>query len=113
MAALQLFGFPPKFIGWIKEYVTSPSFSLHLNGGIHRFFAGARGLRQGDPMSPYLFVLVIEVLHMILKQFIEQDDGFAYHWQCKELSLFQLSFADDLILFCKAETRRWRFSDMV
>ncbi|KAL0302141.1 UNVERIFIED_CONTAM: hypothetical protein Scaly_3042000 [Sesamum calycinum] len=59
MATLQLFGFPPKFIGWIEECVTSPSFSLHLNGGIHGFFAGARGLRQGD-RCPYLFVLVIE-----------------------------------------------------
>ncbi|KAK4381838.1 Transposon TX1 uncharacterized protein [Sesamum angolense] len=55
MATLQLFGFPPKFIGWIEGCVTSPSFSLHLNGGIHGFFAGAQDLRQGDPMSPYLF----------------------------------------------------------
>ncbi|KAL0297922.1 UNVERIFIED_CONTAM: hypothetical protein Sangu_3171000 [Sesamum angustifolium] len=64
----------------------------------------ARGLRQ-NPVSPYLFVLVMEVLHLILRQFIEQDGGFAYHWQCKDLGLFQLSFADDLILLCKAEVR--------
>ncbi|KAL0288698.1 UNVERIFIED_CONTAM: Retrovirus-related Pol polyprotein from type-1 retrotransposable element R2 [Sesamum calycinum] len=64
---------------------------------------GARGLRQGDPMSPYLFVLIMEVLHMILRQFIEQDGDFAYHWKCKDLGLFQLSFADDLLLLCKAE----------
>ncbi|KAK4381000.1 polyprotein [Sesamum angolense] len=67
---------------------------------VHGFFAGARGLRQGDPMSPYLFVLVMEVLHMILQQFIEQDGEFRYHWRCQDLKLFQLSFADDLLLFC-------------
>ncbi|KAL0293634.1 UNVERIFIED_CONTAM: hypothetical protein Sradi_6926300 [Sesamum radiatum] len=36
-------------------------------------------------------------------ELIEQDRGFEYHWRCKELSLFQLCFADDLLLFCKAE----------
>ncbi|KAL0318194.1 UNVERIFIED_CONTAM: Transposon TX1 uncharacterized protein [Sesamum calycinum] len=106
MATLQLFGFPSTFNRWIEECVTSPHFSLYLNGEVHGFFAGARGLRQGDPVSPFLFVLVMEVLHLILLQFIEQDGGFAYHWQCKELSLFQLSFADDLILLCKAEEGR-------
>ncbi|KAK4384581.1 Transposon TX1 uncharacterized protein [Sesamum angolense] len=105
LATLQLFGFPPTFNRWIEECVTSLHFSLYLNGEVHGFFAGARGLRQGDPVSPYLFVLVMEVLHLILLQLIEQDCGFAYHWQCKEMGLFQLSFADDLILLCKAEVR--------
>ncbi|KAK4384083.1 Transposon TX1 uncharacterized protein [Sesamum angolense] len=66
MATLQLFGFPSTFNRWIEECVTSPHFSLYLNG---------------------------------------EDGGFTYHWQCKELGLFQLSFADDLILLCKAEVR--------
>ncbi|KAL0358309.1 UNVERIFIED_CONTAM: Transposon TX1 uncharacterized protein [Sesamum angustifolium] len=38
-------------------------------------------------------------------ELIEQDGGFAYHWQCKEMGLFQLCFADDLILLCKAEVQ--------
>ncbi|KAK4383940.1 hypothetical protein Sango_3106100 [Sesamum angolense] len=96
-------GFPAVFIRWIEECVTSAHYSVIVNGGVHGFFAGARGLRQGDPMSPYLFVLVMEVLHMILQQFIEQDGEFQYHWRCKDLNLFQLSFADDLLLFCKAD----------
>ncbi|KAK4384626.1 hypothetical protein Sango_3042000 [Sesamum angolense] len=73
-ATLRLFGFPAVFI------------------------------RQGDPMSPYLFVLVMEVLQMILQQFIDQDGQFLYHWRCTELKLFQLSFADDLLL-CKADVQ--------
>ncbi|KAK4384654.1 hypothetical protein Sango_3038900 [Sesamum angolense] len=90
---------------WIEECVTSAQYSVVVNGGVHGFFAGARGLRQGDPMSPYLFVLVMEVLHMILQQLIEQDGEFQYHWICKDFNLFQLSFADDLLLFCKADVR--------
>ncbi|KAL0313301.1 UNVERIFIED_CONTAM: hypothetical protein Sradi_5729400 [Sesamum radiatum] len=67
------------------------------------FFVGARGLRQGDPVSPYLFVLIMEVLQLILHQFIDQDIGFSYHWKYQDLGLFQLCFADDLLLFCKAD----------
>ncbi|KAK4384511.1 Retrovirus-related Pol polyprotein from type-2 retrotransposable element R2DM [Sesamum angolense] len=105
IAALRMFGFPAVFIRWIEECVTSAHYSVVVNGGVHGFFAGARGLRQGDPMSPYLFVLVMEVLHMILQQLIEQDGEFQYHCRCKDLNLFQLSFADDLLLFCKADVR--------
>ncbi|KAL0439770.1 UNVERIFIED_CONTAM: LINE-1 reverse transcriptase [Sesamum latifolium] len=102
-AVLQLFGFPALFISWIEECVTTPSFSVCLNGSPHGFFRGARGLRQGDPMSPYLFVLVMEVLNLILQQIIAQDGGFSYHWRCEAVHLFQLGFADDLLLFSRAD----------
>ncbi|KAL0453885.1 UNVERIFIED_CONTAM: LINE-1 retrotransposable element O protein [Sesamum latifolium] len=102
-AVLQLFGFPALFISWIEECVTTPSFSVCLNGSPHGFFRGARGLRQGDPISPYLFVLVMEVLNLILQQIIAQDGGFSYHWRCEAVHLFQLGFADDLLLFSTAD----------
>ncbi|KAL0282289.1 UNVERIFIED_CONTAM: Retrovirus-related Pol polyprotein from type-2 retrotransposable element R2DM [Sesamum radiatum] len=102
-AALTLFGFPERFIQWIAECVTTPSYSVCINGAPHGFFRGARGLRQGDPMSPFLFVLVMEVLTLILRQRIEQNGGFLLHWRCEAVQLFQLSFADDLLLFSKAE----------
>ncbi|KAL0295155.1 UNVERIFIED_CONTAM: Retrovirus-related Pol polyprotein from type-2 retrotransposable element R2DM [Sesamum radiatum] len=102
-ATLTLFGFPERFIHWIAECVTTPSYSVCINGAPHGFFRGARGLRQGDPMSPFLFVLVMEVLTLILRQRIEQNGGFSYHWRCEAVQLFQLSFADDLLLFSKAD----------
>ncbi|KAL0293496.1 UNVERIFIED_CONTAM: Retrovirus-related Pol polyprotein from type-2 retrotransposable element R2DM [Sesamum radiatum] len=103
-AVLTLFGFPAQFIAWIMECVSTPSYSVCINGLPHGFFSGARGLRQGDPMSPFLFVLVMEVLSLITQQIIDQDGGFSYHWRCGDIRLFQLGFADDLLLFSKAET---------
>ncbi|KAL0405315.1 UNVERIFIED_CONTAM: LINE-1 retrotransposable element O protein [Sesamum latifolium] len=85
IAVMHLFGFPQLFIHWIKECATTPTFSVCLNGAAHGFFAGARGLRQGDPMSPYLFVLVIEVLRMLLQQLIDQDRDFIFHWNASQM----------------------------
>ncbi|KAL2246363.1 UNVERIFIED_CONTAM: hypothetical protein Sindi_2904500 [Sesamum indicum] len=99
----KLFGFPPTFTRWIEECISTTSFSIGLNGNPHGFFDGARGLRQGDPLSPFLFVLVMEVLHIGYLQLIEQDMQFTYHWKCELARVFQLGFADDLLLFCRAD----------
>ncbi|KAL2235467.1 UNVERIFIED_CONTAM: hypothetical protein Sindi_1278900 [Sesamum indicum] len=103
VAVLQFFNLPTTFIRWIEECIMTASFSIGLNGKPQGFFIGARGLRQGDPLSPYLFVLVMEVLHLGLLQLIEQDIQFTYHWKCELARVFQLGFADDLLLFCRAD----------
>ncbi|KAL0287885.1 UNVERIFIED_CONTAM: hypothetical protein Sradi_7115000 [Sesamum radiatum] len=88
---------------WIVECVTTPSFSVCLNGAPHGFFKGARGLRQGDPMSPSSLSWSWKP-SLIIQQLIEQNGGFSYHWKCEAIRLFQLGFADDLLLFSRADT---------
>lgn len=61
LATLSALIIPEKFIGWIRECVCTPSFSISVNGMSDGFFQSTRGLRQGDPLSPYLFVLAMEV----------------------------------------------------
>ncbi|KAL0362089.1 UNVERIFIED_CONTAM: Retrovirus-related Pol polyprotein from type-2 retrotransposable element R2DM [Sesamum calycinum] len=99
---LKLFNFPVRFIGWIEQCVTTASFSISLNSSIYGYFTGARGLRQGDPMSPYLFVLVMEIWTTLLRHRVQHDPNFQYHWKCKEHRILSLCFADDGLLFCKA-----------
>lgn len=96
---LHIFGFPVQLIKWIKECVTTPSYSINVNGETHGFFSGQKGLRQGDPLSPYLFTLVMQALSLIIKRRIEQDGRFNYHPKCEELGISHLYFADDLFLF--------------
>ncbi|GJT81127.1 RNA-directed DNA polymerase, eukaryota, reverse transcriptase zinc-binding domain protein [Tanacetum coccineum] len=97
------FGFHKKMIDWVMNCLSSPSFSINVNGYSHGFFKGMRGLRQGDPLSPYLFTLVMEVFSLMVKRKIEDDGGFKYHWRCDRLKLTHLSFADDLMVFSRAD----------
>ncbi|XP_074318047.1 uncharacterized protein LOC141654831 [Silene latifolia] len=92
--------FPQKFIGWIMNCVTTPTYSLSLNGNSFGFFKGKRGLRQGDPLSPLLFTLCMDYLSRILNVVGQQDD-FKFHPLCGPLQLNHLLFADDLLLFSK------------
>ncbi|KAL9680598.1 hypothetical protein QQ045_018479 [Rhodiola kirilowii] len=78
--------------------VQSTSFSIQINGDSVGFFEGKRGLRQGDPISPLLFTLVMEVLSRILKG-LNKSHGYYHHPKCHRVDLKHLIFADDLFLF--------------
>nr|GFA31733.1 RNA-directed DNA polymerase, eukaryota, reverse transcriptase zinc-binding domain protein [Tanacetum cinerariifolium]GFA31760.1 RNA-directed DNA polymerase, eukaryota, reverse transcriptase zinc-binding domain protein [Tanacetum cinerariifolium] len=101
--ALRLFGFYSKMVNWIMNCVTTSTYYICINGERHGYFKGGRGLRQGDPMSPYLFTLVMEVFSLILQQKIRDDQSFKYHLGCKGLKITHLSFADDLLVLCHGD----------
>ncbi|KAL0292688.1 UNVERIFIED_CONTAM: hypothetical protein Sradi_6979200 [Sesamum radiatum] len=96
LECLRVFRFPSQFISWIEQCITSAMFSISLNGSVHGFFAGSQGIRQGDPMSPYLFVIVMEIWHVLLKIRTQEDDGFHFHWKCQDLHILNLCFADNV-----------------
>nr|GEW68377.1 hypothetical protein [Tanacetum cinerariifolium] len=64
---------------------------------------GKRGLRQGDPLFPYLFTLVMEVFTLMLHRRVRESSNFTYHRYCSELELINLCFADDLFLFAHGD----------
>ena len=101
---LSALHFPPRFIGWIMECISTTTYSVSYNGSMHGFFKGKRGLRQGDPLSPYLFVLCIEYLSRGLGQLKENPD-FNFHPKCGGLKITHLAFADDLVLFSRGDPK--------
>ncbi|VFQ80307.1 unnamed protein product [Cuscuta campestris] len=95
-------GFPLKFVGLIMECITSASSSISVNGNIHGFFKSKRGLRQGDPMAPTLFIFCIEYLSRLLNT-KTKEGPFHFHKNCSELGISHLAFADDIMLFARGD----------
>ncbi|XP_020240887.1 uncharacterized protein LOC109819544 [Asparagus officinalis] len=99
---LKGLGFPKRIVDWIMVCISTPKYSISLNGTLHGYFKGERGLRQGDPLSPYLFILGMEYLSRSL-DLLKQDKQFKYHPRCGKMKITHLIFADDLLLFGKGD----------
>lgn len=85
-SVLQAMGLPSQFIRWIY------------------FFTSARGIRHGFSLSPYLYVIVSNVLSGMLNQ-AAVDGAIGYHPQCEQVQLTHLSFADNILVFTDGSTK--------
>ena len=95
-------GFHCKWVALMMECVRSVSYSVLINGDPKGYFHPSRGLRQGDPISPYLFLLCAEGLHALLTRATvsRQLKGISISRGGPKLT--HLFFADDSVLFCRA-----------
>lgn len=104
---LQAAGFSLTYIKWIKSCITSPWYSISVNGSLAGFFLGLAGIRQGDPLSQYIFVLAMEVLIQLLHG-RTKEGRLGYHPKCKGLGLTHSSFADDILIFTECSVASYR-----
>ncbi|CAN1247714.1 LINE-1 retrotransposable element ORF2 protein [Linum perenne] len=101
--ATRAMKFPEVYEKWIEACVISSRLSVKINGSLSGYFPAKRGFRQGDPISPFLFVLSMEILSGMFDRAVIKG-GYQLHPQCKGTKLTHLSFADDLLVFTKANT---------
>ena len=76
-----------------------------MNETLVGYFEGKKGLRHGDSLSLYLFVLAMEVFARIMADLTAEGLDFKFHPKCLKLRLTHLCFADDLLIFAKASLR--------
>ena len=96
-------GFGEKWIGWISWCISTTTFLVLINGTPEGFFNSSRGLRQGDPLSPYLFVIGMEALSRLIHRAVR--GGFLSGCRIKGRRgdgalVSHLLFADDTLVFC-------------
>lgn len=97
--------FCSKWTAWMMGCLSNPKFSIFINGSPRGYITASRGIRQGDPLSSFLFLLVSEVLAAIINKLHlnGQYEGFLVGKDLIHLPLRQ--FADDTLLFCKFDDK--------
>ena len=92
--------FPPCWISWIMSCVRSAASSILINGSPTIPFKLHRGLRQGDPLSPFLFNLVVECLSLVIQKATSLGLWEGIVVSRGGTSLTHLQYADDTVIFC-------------
>ena len=106
MFLLQQCGFPQKWRRWIWCCISTVKFSILINGCLFDFFGSSRGHRQGDPLSHFLFDIVMEALsHMlVVATVVGQFSSFTVGNATGSLMMVShLLFADDTLVFSDAD----------
>ncbi|KAG7541952.1 Endonuclease/exonuclease/phosphatase superfamily [Arabidopsis thaliana x Arabidopsis arenosa] len=102
---MERLGFSHIWISWIMQCISTVSYSYLLNGEAQGLVIPQRGIRQGDPLSPFIFILCSEVLSGLCHRAEAIGTLTGIKLGKKSPRISHLLFADDTMFFCKAESK--------
>ncbi|XP_074305500.1 uncharacterized protein LOC141640715 [Silene latifolia] len=97
--------FPPAMVSLIMNCITTVSYDIMINGSAGKTFRPRTGLRQGDPISPYIFALCTEVLSQMLQSAQRKQELRGIKLCLSAPAVSHLLFADDSIFFIEATSQ--------
>ena len=100
---LKSLGFNQNVTDLIFQCISIVKYTLLLNGSISRSINPSRGIKQGDPLSPYLFILCSEVLSRLVNREVESGNLKGVKIAPRAPPISKLLYADDVLLFCGAQ----------
>ncbi len=103
LAVMRAVGFDQKVVDLIHQCISTVQFTLLLNGTKSSSFTPARGLRQGDPLSPYLFIMCADVLARLINREVARGSIKGVKLGLGAAAISKLFYADDVLLFCGAK----------
>nr|AAD32950.1 putative non-LTR retroelement reverse transcriptase [Arabidopsis thaliana] len=101
-AIMKQMGFSEKWCNWIMTCITTTTYSILINGQPVRRIIPKRGIRQGDPISPYLYLLCTEGLSALIQASIKAKQLHGFKASRNGPAISHLLFAHDSLVFCKA-----------
>lgn len=103
--ALLFFKFPPKITNHIMNCISTSNIAILINGTKTNYFSPSRCIYQGDPMSPYIFILCMKILSTYINHQVVLKNWDPFILSKKDLQFLHLFFADDLTLISKANIK--------
>uniref|UniRef100_A0A803PAN7 CCHC-type domain-containing protein n=1 Tax=Cannabis sativa TaxID=3483 RepID=A0A803PAN7_CANSA len=107
-AMMLCLGYDKRWVDKVMNCITTVSFSVLVNGEISGLIQPQRGLRQGDPLSPYMFLLCLEGFSCLIQEAERADKIHGVKFGREGLKLSHLFFADDSFVFLDANPTECR-----